>query len=259
MGITQIIQDGKPVDTGADSASLSATKNKTNSSLDKDAFLQLLVAQMKYQDPLKPTDNTQYISQLATFTQLEETQNMQSTMQAMQGNDLVGKTVMLKVTSAVTGETAIVTGRVDYVVHENGKTYLSVNDGLFSIDDLDRVVDDGYIDAIGIAEDFKKAVGALPDVDKLTLEDEEKLTNIRKVLDKLSGYQLGFLDEESVKKFLALEEQMKNLKEAAGEGDGDGTGDVEGGDGTGDVEGGDGTGEAGDGSDGTTGDAGTEA
>lgn len=217
MGLTQVIQDGKPVDTNASSASLSAASSKSGSSLDKDAFLQLLVAQMKYQDPLKPTDNTQYISQLAAFTQLEETQNMQSTMQAMQGNDLVGKMVMLKVTSSVTGETSVVTGRVDYVVHEAGKTYLSVNDGLFSIDDLDRVVDDGYIDAIAIAEDFKKAVAALPNADKLTLEEEDKLKNIRKVLDSLSSYQLGFMDADSVKKFLGLEDRMAELKEAAGE------------------------------------------
>ena len=50
----------------------------SNSGLDKDAFLQLLVAQMKYQDPLEPTSNTEYISQLATFSELEEMQNMTS-------------------------------------------------------------------------------------------------------------------------------------------------------------------------------------
>ena len=50
----------------------STTKNdKSNSSLDVNDFLQLLVAQMQYQDPLEPTDNTQYIAQMATFTQVE--------------------------------------------------------------------------------------------------------------------------------------------------------------------------------------------
>ena len=53
---------------------------KAGGSLDKDAFLQLLVAQMKYQDPLEPTSNTEYISQLATFSSLEEMQNLNSTM-----------------------------------------------------------------------------------------------------------------------------------------------------------------------------------
>lgn len=45
---------------------------------------------MKYQDPLEPTDNTEYISQLATFSQLEETQNMQASLQEMEANSLVG-------------------------------------------------------------------------------------------------------------------------------------------------------------------------
>ena len=55
------------------SSSYSATsKGKTSGSdLDKEAFLNLLVTQMQYQDPLEPTDNTQYIAQMATFTQVE--------------------------------------------------------------------------------------------------------------------------------------------------------------------------------------------
>lgn len=36
-------------------------------------FLQLLVAQMKYQDPMNPTDSTQFVSQLAQFSDLEQT------------------------------------------------------------------------------------------------------------------------------------------------------------------------------------------
>ena len=59
-------------------SSLQKEAKTSNSSLDKDAFLQLLVAQMKYQDPLEPTSNTEYISQLATFSELEEMQNLTS-------------------------------------------------------------------------------------------------------------------------------------------------------------------------------------
>ena len=90
--ITQLIKNGEVVDTSAESNSSSSTSKKSGGSLDKDAFLQLLVAQMKYQDPLEPTDNTEYISQLATFSQLEETQNMQASLQEMEANSLVGKT-----------------------------------------------------------------------------------------------------------------------------------------------------------------------
>ena len=38
---------------------------KSGSDLDKEAFLNLLVTQMQYQDPLNPSDNTEYMSQLA--------------------------------------------------------------------------------------------------------------------------------------------------------------------------------------------------
>jgi len=44
--------------------------------LDKDAFLKLLVAQLKYQNPLSPADPTQFMGQTAQFTMVEELQNM---------------------------------------------------------------------------------------------------------------------------------------------------------------------------------------
>ena len=98
-----------------------------NSSLDKDAFLQLLVAQMKYQDPLEPTSNTEYISQLATFSELEEMQNMTSGMTLQRASSLVGQYVFMKVTDG-SGNTNYAEGMVDYVVFENNKAYLSINE-----------------------------------------------------------------------------------------------------------------------------------
>jgi len=54
--------------TGATRASASKDKNQ----LGQDAFLQLMVAQLKNQDPLNPTDATQFVAQLAQFSQLEQ-------------------------------------------------------------------------------------------------------------------------------------------------------------------------------------------
>ncbi len=45
------------------------TSSKT---LDYDAFLQLLVSQMKYQDPTEPTNNAEYMGQLASFSSVEQ-------------------------------------------------------------------------------------------------------------------------------------------------------------------------------------------
>ena len=69
-----------------------AKKNLT----DQDTFLKLLVAQMKYQDPSKPTDSTQFLAQTAQFTQVEklgEIADMLSAQQLIGASSLVGRTI----------------------------------------------------------------------------------------------------------------------------------------------------------------------
>ena len=55
-------------------------ETKATDNLDKDAFLQLLVAQLRHQDPLEPEDNNEFISQMAQFSTLEQMQNMTKSM-----------------------------------------------------------------------------------------------------------------------------------------------------------------------------------
>jgi flagellar basal-body rod modification protein FlgD len=69
-------------------------------SLDYDAFLQLLIAQMKNQDPTKPADPSQFISQLASFSSVEQaikTNNkldtMMTSMALTQAEGFIGRTV----------------------------------------------------------------------------------------------------------------------------------------------------------------------
>ena len=54
MGAIAQIKDGKVVESNS-AASLAKDTKKNGSTMDKEAFLNLLVAQMKYQDPLEPT------------------------------------------------------------------------------------------------------------------------------------------------------------------------------------------------------------
>ncbi|HXS94836.1 MAG TPA: flagellar hook capping FlgD N-terminal domain-containing protein [Candidatus Limnocylindrales bacterium] len=56
--------------SGQNTSSTAPTKD-----VDKNMFLQLLVAQLKNQNPLNPTDGTQFVSQLAQFQQLEQSVN----------------------------------------------------------------------------------------------------------------------------------------------------------------------------------------
>lgn len=80
------------------SAPGATTSAKT--SQDKDTFLQLLVAQLRYQDPLNPTDSGEFLSQSAQFTALEkmeavaeQTAAMVQSQLAFGASSLVGRTV----------------------------------------------------------------------------------------------------------------------------------------------------------------------
>lgn len=136
----------KTVENGViEQVNRSATTNKkVSNELGKDAFLQLLVTQMKYQDPLNPSSNTEYISQLATFSQLEQMQNLGATTSNSQALSLVGKNVIVR-TKSETGTISNIGGKVDFVNMSNGKARISINGNLYSIDDLDSVIDDTYI------------------------------------------------------------------------------------------------------------------
>ncbi|GIF11072.1 flagellar hook assembly protein FlgD [Actinoplanes teichomyceticus] len=75
-------------------AAKQAAKNKDLG--DKDTFLKLLVAQLKYQDPSNPADSTQFLAQTAQFTQVEKLEDMISMMKGQRmvnASSLVGKTV----------------------------------------------------------------------------------------------------------------------------------------------------------------------
>src|SRR3989441_8952333 len=63
------------------STSSSVPQNKAEQQ--KTQFLQLLVAQMKGQNPLDPQDGTQFVSQLAQFSSLEELVNIRTTLDTM--------------------------------------------------------------------------------------------------------------------------------------------------------------------------------
>ena len=57
------------------STSSSATAATSTTQVTKNMFLQLLVAQIKNQDPMSPSDGTQFLTQLAQFQQLEQSMN----------------------------------------------------------------------------------------------------------------------------------------------------------------------------------------
>lgn len=136
------VESGKFTGTTTDTTK---TEKKTGTDqLGKQEFLQLLVAQMQYQDPLEPTSNTEYIAQLATFSQVEQLENLNSSYSNTQAFSLVGQTVTVSSTNSTTGSVTKTEGVVDYVVMEKGKAYLSIEGKLYAADDLSEIKSDDY-------------------------------------------------------------------------------------------------------------------
>lgn len=194
-----------PVTDGVISNTITESSNKTETSsgnqMGKEDFLQLLVAQMKYQDPLEPTSNTEYIAQYATFSEIEQMQNMSSSVNLDRASSLVGKYVYIKTTNATTGETGYKYGKVDFVQIENNEAYLSINGSLYPLEDLDSVVDQDYMDAYEKAANLVNALKKLPSVANVTVDDTEAINAAKKTYAEMTDYEKGFLDE-SVSKLI---------------------------------------------------------
>jgi flagellar basal-body rod modification protein FlgD len=71
--------------TSASNESAAAVNPKSGLA-DKEAFLQLLVAQLKNQDPLNPTDGVEFLTQLAQFTEVEQLIGIRDEIKALRND-----------------------------------------------------------------------------------------------------------------------------------------------------------------------------
>ncbi|KRP59202.1 flagellar hook assembly protein FlgD [Pseudomonas orientalis] len=93
-----------------------------NQALGKDAFLQLLVTQLKNQNPLSPQDNGAFVAQLAQFSSLEGINTLNdsvnnissnfSSSQALQASSLVGRSIITQTDKALVDTSKSMTGSV---------------------------------------------------------------------------------------------------------------------------------------------------
>ena len=129
------------------------TTPQTPSAMDglgEDAFMQLLLAQLQNQDPLKPMEDKDFIAQLAQFNSLNELTQISQSMEALlnaqnlaQGSALIGKTV-----SGLSDEGSTITGTVSGLSILGGEVTLDVEGQTMSLDRVqsvreDRSEDDG--------------------------------------------------------------------------------------------------------------------
>ena len=210
--IAYVNDKGEFLKTASQESIASQVSNKNKSDMNKDTFLQLLVAQMKYQDPLEPTSNTEYISQYATFTQVEEIQNMAASMELSRASSLVGQEVMIE-TKDEDGVTKSVQGKVDYVTYENGKAYVSIDESLYSVSDVTSIVDKTYMDAYALASNLIKRLTELPAVNSVSEKDLLEIDSLWSIYNGMDDYQKTFIASDALKALKEYAERADVVRE----------------------------------------------
>jgi len=119
-----------------------------NSELGQDAFLKLLVAQLKYQDPLNPADGAEFLAQTAQFTMVEKLADLeaqgQSTVtsqQQMQAAQLVGRQV-----TYVDSTGNLVEGVVESAEYTPDGQSLTIGGQAGELDNITKVVGNNRVD-----------------------------------------------------------------------------------------------------------------
>jgi flagellar basal-body rod modification protein FlgD len=87
--------------TGTNTSTTSTAASTSGVTPSKELFLQLLVAQIKNQDPLNPTDGTQFVSQLAQFSELEQIIAIRQGVDGLSADASTGTTTSSSSTSAI--------------------------------------------------------------------------------------------------------------------------------------------------------------
>ena len=120
----------------------SAPAAKAPFGLDFEALLKIILTELTFQDPLKPVDNFQFVSQLAQFSQLQQSQalndqitNLLASQAAAQATGLLGRTVDLL------GSGTTISGEVTAVSFTSGQPLITI-----------RTADDQTIANISIAD-----------------------------------------------------------------------------------------------------------
>lgn len=130
------------------------------STLGKDEFLKILIAQISNQDPMKPLEDKEFISQMAQFTTVEQLTNMSKELRELKNSlgfsaTLIGKSIEWESASASGSSSVIQSGVVDSISMKSGESYVVVNGEEISLGRVLTVknesppVSDGIVDGDG--------------------------------------------------------------------------------------------------------------
>ena len=207
LGLTEQMKDGKVISEKKATENVTSDTGKTTSTGEsqtektKQMFLKILVAEMQYQDPTNPTDNTEYVKEMASLSQVESLQNMQTSIEDSTSNAMAGKYVTITDEEGNTVE-----GKVEYVTTVDNVKKVSINGSLYNVSDISAVYDETYYGDSLIADAFDKLYAKLPDITHATDADKDTVEQVSKIYDGLSDSQKKLLRSSNV------EENLKALK-----------------------------------------------
>jgi flagellar basal-body rod modification protein FlgD len=122
---------------GNGSAAQAASTNLQSSGIGQEDFLKILLTQLNFQDPLKPLDNQEFLAQMAQFSSLEQTRQLNDRIDTLltiqsssQSIGLLGKTVDISTASGS------VTGQVTTLTFRDGQPSMTVKVGDQFLNDI---------------------------------------------------------------------------------------------------------------------------
>lgn len=175
------------------------TSRRAGSTLGKDEFLKILVAQMRNQNPNNPMEDTQFIAQMAQFSSLEQMQNVSKSSALQQAMMSIGNDLKAKIQNP-NGTQELVYGRITAVQQNGSDIYLNLDDG--------RQVKDTDVNLLmnfdGLEQEAKNLVGRniyLKNMSGNGQGDKVEVTGERKVADEKGNpaVQLQTSDGQTIK------------------------------------------------------------
>lgn len=158
----------------------------TGTTLDKDAFLSILVSQLQNQDPLSPMEDTDFIAQMAQFSSLEQMQQLNSSFSANQAAGMIGQYVYAEIVDEDTNETVPVFGKVDGISMSDGQTYLYIGDTKVPVDDVMEVYSSDALEKSDTAQSLLQSSGLIGAYVTGSVVEDGNTVTVEGLVDSLS-------------------------------------------------------------------------
>ncbi|MGL4343731.1 MAG: flagellar hook assembly protein FlgD [Cellulosilyticaceae bacterium] len=155
------------------------TDRTPNQNMDKDAFMQLLVTQLRYQDPMNPMDNQEMMAQMAQFSALEQMMNVANGVNKQMAHSMIGDFVQYQYYDKETGRSEVLVGKVDYVKTNGSEAILGIGQHEVKLSEILQVIDPNNIQGNASAfELIGKTVQAVVKADGTGENEGKKIDTI---------------------------------------------------------------------------------